>query len=204
MEVQDLQGAIVLLMKELGNLVEVVEGLRKDIQVLRDVVMGRKVRKGKGVVVGYRLSLSELGGEEVEIVKRFLYWLWEFRGEWVDMYSRGEAEGFDVRRMRVYLRGRTMEGVLERVLEGGYSRREVLKLLSEVGLLLYRVDGGGRRQYCIPVRVVVGFGSGGKEVRGVASRYVIDWGRVEELTKEVVGKGRGGERVVESGDDCLF
>ena len=181
---QDLQSALVFIVKELGNLVEVVERLRDDVQALRDVVEGRRLRKGKGVVVGYRLSLRELGKEGLEVIKKFLYWVWEFRVEWIDMYNRGEAEGFDLKRMRVYLRGRTIEGLLGRVVEEGYSRREVLKLLSDVGLLLYRVDERGQRQYCIPVRLRVGYG-GGKERKGVASRYVINWERVEELTWEL-------------------
>jgi outer membrane scaffolding protein for murein synthesis (MipA/OmpV family) len=56
------------------------------------------------------------------------------------------------------------------------------------------VDERGQRQYCIPVRLRVGYDKReGREVRGVASRYVIDWMRVEELTKGVVEMQKKGE-----------
>jgi hypothetical protein len=180
---QDVGG---LVLKELGNLVEAVERLREEVQLLREVVLGRKMRKGGKVVGGWRLRVSELSGEELEFVKRFLYWVWEFKGEWVDVYLRNEAEGFDPVRMRIYLRGRTFERLLERVCSEGYSKREVMRLLSDLGLLMYRVDERGLRQYCISVRLRVGVGANGRERKGVASRYVIDWGRVEELTQEVL------------------
>jgi len=205
MQGQGIQDVMVLVLKELGRSIEVIEGLRDEFRLLRDEVrllkeelVGRKLRKGGKVVGGYRLKLSDLKEEELGLVERFLYWVWEYRDDWIDRYLQHEGEGFDAVRLRVYLRGYTFSKLMDRVCVDAYRRRDVLRLLGDLGLLVYTEDEEGRRQYSISVRVAIGRDAKGRERKGVATRYVINWERVEELTKELLElKRKGGKQVVE-------
>ena len=82
MQERGIQDVMVLVLKELGRSIEVIEELRDEFRLLRDEVrllkeelVGRKLRKGGKVVGGYRLKLSDLKEEELSLVAKFLDWV---------------------------------------------------------------------------------------------------------------------------------
>ena len=182
----------------LDGVVDEIRELREAVERLREVIEREGRRRVKGFsdgvvkVRGYE-ELSE--GERV-VVCSFIKWLVGKERELVLRYLEGDPEGIDLRANRVYLRGVTLDEFLYQV-SGGVGKGEVLRLLGDVGLLRYKVNERGRRQYCISVRMVLFRKERGfdgkvytrKESR-VGSRYVVDWGRVLELY-EKVRQGRG-------------
>lgn len=174
-------------MDRLERLEGLVEDLVREVQCLRDVLerlFNRKLRLEGGKV----LSLRELGEDELWVVKEFLDWMRENWRDWVRMYEDGYTEGVDNMSGRVCLKKGTIEEFLERVCERGYMRRDVLRVLGDVGLLRYRDIGKGQRQYCIAVRIR-------KPLRAVVSRYVVDVERAKEVSQELKSLLEAKERV---------
>lgn len=192
-EVSDLRSGQDEVMEELRLLREAVERLREAVE--RE--MGKRVKGIKQVVFKVK-DYEELSEGEREVVRIFVEWLAGKERELAVKYLEGEAEGLDLRVNRAYLRRLTLEEFLDKVcIDGG--QLSVLRLLGEVGLLKYRVDERGRRQYCIPVRMRLVRNDVDDEgqkytVRRsfVSSRYVVDWGRARELY-ELVKKEKSGQ-----------
>ena len=196
-----------LLMREVSDLRSGLDGVADEIRELREAVERlrevieregrRKVKVFSDGVVKVR-GYEELTEGEREVVRSFIEWLVGKERELALRYLEGEPEGIDLKTNRVYLRGITLEEFLYRV-SGGVGRHAVLSLLGDVGLLRYKVNERGRRQYCISVRMALfrkERGVDGKvytrKVSRVGSRYVIDWGRVLELYERVRQEGRRG------------
>lgn len=196
-----------LLMREVSDLRSGLDGVADEIRELREAVERlrevieregrRKVKVFSDGVVKVR-GYEELSEGERMVVRFFIEWLVGKERELALRYLEGDPEGLDYKRNRVYLRGVTLDEFLYRV-SGGVGRYEVLSLLGDVGLLRYKVNERGRRQYCISVRMVLfrkERGVDGKvytrKVSRVGSRYVIDWGRALELHEKVKQEGRRG------------
>jgi hypothetical protein len=175
-----MEGRLERLERLVESLVKEFSGLAEEVKELKNVLerlLCRRLRVEE-VEEGRVLLLSELSKDELGVVKEFLDWMRENWKEWVKMYEEGYMEGFDSRAGRLCLRRDTVEKFLERAYEKGYVRRDVLRVLGDVGLLRYRVVGRGRRQYCIAVRI-------SKPVRTVVSRYIVDIERAKEISEEL-------------------
>ena len=200
----EMEKLVEFLVKEFSELRSELSGVVDELGLLRDAVerlkeaVEREVRRRvKGVehVVFKVRGYEELSEVEREVVRLFIEWLAEKERELALQYIEGNPEGLDRSINRVYLTRLTLEEFLNRVcLEGG--QLSVLRLLGDVGLLKYRVDERGRRQYCIPVRMVWRRTEvdalGRKYTRRdykVTSRYVVEWGKVVEIY-ELIRKER--------------
>jgi hypothetical protein len=182
--------------KELRELVEEVRGLREAIERL----MSRRLRVER--VSDEYLSVYQLSEDEVRLVEMFIEWMRENWYKWKEMYEGGKLEGVDKDKGMVYLRRGTLWEFLEKVSDLGYVKSEVLRLLGNLGVLRFKVKEGGRRQYCIPVRMrLVGVGPDGKEVvqTPVGSRYVVNVNRLSEVSQELRSVLKAKEEVESAG-----
>jgi hypothetical protein len=173
----EMEDRIKMLESLVGVLVEEVRRMREELgemRLLLERLSGRKLRRVDGRIEGRRLEIGDLSSEELEVLKIFFDWLrgnWE---RWKASYEEGYMEGYDSKRGLVLLRRGTMREFLDRVVELGYSKQGVLKLLGDLGILRYW-DKEGKRQYCIAVRIT-------KPMRSVASGYyVLGFERVREV-----------------------
>jgi len=203
----EMEKLVEFLVKEFSELRSELNGLGVELGLLRDAVerlkeaVEREVkRRVKGVehVVFKVRGYEELSEVEREVVRLFIDWLAKQEWELARLYEERNPEGLDRKSNRVYLTRLKLEEFLNRVcLEGG--QLSVLRLLGDVGLLKYRVDERGRRQYCIPVRMVWRRTEvdalGRKYTRRdykVTSRYVVDWGRVFEIYELIMEEKKKG------------
>lgn len=184
------------------RLIGLIEGLVERVERLErlivDRVIGRKLRGVDGKLGGARIGARELSEDEVELMKEFFEWVKGNWGKWKEMYEQGYMEGYDRERGLVILRKGTMEEFLGRAVDLGFKRQGVLGLLADLGILRYW-ERGGKRQYCIAVRVT-------KPMKGRKNGcYVLEYDRLREVAmelKELLGakeaKGRGSEATEES------
>jgi len=169
--------------KELRELAEEVRGLREAVERL----LSRRFRVER-LREGEWLSVHQLGEEEVKVVELFLGWMRENWFKWLEMYKSGKLEGVDRDRGLVYLSRKVILEFLDRVSDLGYLRSEVLRLLGDLGVLRFKVKDGGKRQYCLPVRMrLVGVGEDGRVIERsvVGSRYVVEVERLSEVSREL-------------------
>jgi hypothetical protein len=164
------------------ELVEEVRGMRLVLERL----LRRRMRGKVGKLGEARLGVWDLSEDEREIVRAFLEWA---RGKWYEWkvgYEEGKIEGYDSRRGLVLLRKGTMNEFLDLVRELGYGKERVFEVLGGLGILRYW-ESGGRRQYCIAVRV-------DKPARSVVSGYyVLVFKRMQEVSQELrMLDGKGG------------
>ena len=164
------------------RLIGLVEGLVERVERLErlivDRVIGRKLKGVDGKLGGARIWVRDLSEDEVELMKEFFEWVKGNWGKWKEMYERGYMEGYDKERGLVILRKGTMEEFLGRVVDLGYKRQGVLGLLGDLGILRYW-ERGGKRQYCIAVRVT-------KPMKGRKNGcYVLVYERVREVALEL-------------------
>jgi hypothetical protein len=165
------------------ELVEEVRGMRLVLErLLRRRVRGKgKVEKGGSLS---SLSVWDLSEEERELVRVFLDWARGKWSEWKISYEEGKMEGYDGRRGLVLLRKGTMNEFLDLMNEQGVMKQDVLRLLSDLKILKYW-ESGGRRQYCIGVRV-------DKPTKGIVSGfYVLVFKRMQEVSQELQGLSEG-------------
>ncbi len=162
------------------ELVEQVQGLVEEVREMRLVLeklLRRRVR-GKGKVEkGGSLSVWDLSEEERELVRVFLDWA---RSKWSELeksYEEGKIEGYDSRRGLVLLRKGTMREFFDLVKES-FRVQDVLQLLGNLRILKYW-ESGGRRQYCIGVRV-------DKPLKArISGYYVLDVMKMREVGQEL-------------------
>jgi hypothetical protein len=152
----------------------------RDMRLILERLLNRKL-KGSGKV-GKVLGVEDLSRDEVWVLGEFIKWLDRKVEEWGGGYKVERVEGFDEGRGIVILSKETMYEFLDSLaVKFGYKRHSVLGLLADVGLLKFW-QTGGKRQFCIAVRV-------DKPMRGgiVSGRFVIVYDRFKEL-KERVGE----------------
>jgi hypothetical protein len=163
------------------RLERLVEELVEEVRVMRlnlERLLRRRMRKKVGKLGEASLGVWELSEDEREIVRAFLEWA---RGKWYEWkvgYEEGKIEGYDSRRGLVLLRRGTMNEFLDLVRELGYGKERVFEVLGSLGILRYW-ESGGRRQYCIAVRV-------DKPARAVVSGYyVLVLKKMQEVSQEL-------------------
>ena len=170
------------LSKELERLGWLVEELVIEVRDMRLILERLLNRKLKGVgKVGKVLGVEDLSRDEVWVLGEFIKWLDRKMEEWGGGYKVESVEGFDEGKGVVILSKETMYEFLDSLaVKFGYKRHSVLGLLADVGLLKFW-QTGGKRQFCIAVRV-------DKPMRGgiVSGRFVIVYDRFKELKERVV------------------
>ena len=167
-------------LERLGRMVEELVIEVRDMRLILERLLNRKL-KGSGKV-GKVLGVEDLSRDEVWVLGEFIKWLDRKMEEWGGGYKVERVEGFDEGRGIVILSKETMYEFLDSLaVKFGYKRHSVLGLLADVGLLKFW-QTGGKRQFCIAVRV-------DKPMRGgiVSGRFVIVYDRFKEL-KERVGE----------------
>jgi hypothetical protein len=186
-------------LEEVGRMEDRIERLERLVEELVEEVRELKellrlaVRQGVLKVRGgdLRVGVRDLSEGEVMVLREFLEWARGKWHEWKVGYEEGKIEGYDSRRGLVLLRRGTMNEFLDLVRELGYSKERVFEVLGGLGILRYW-ESGGKRQYCIAVRV-------DKPARSVVSGYyVLVFKRVQEVSQELQrsfseGVSSGGE-----------
>lgn len=165
--------------KELERLSRLVEGLMEEVREMRVVLerlLRRRMRGNKsGRVV---LGVGELSRDELQVIVEFVKWMERKMGEWGNEYRMEDVEGFDRDRGLVILRKETMYEFLDMITPQYEYSRGIFGILGDIGVLKFW-QSGGKRQYCIAVRV-------NKPVRGVVSgRYVVMYEKLKEVAEEV-------------------
>jgi len=170
------------LSKELERLSRLVEELVIEVRDMRLILERLLNRKLKGVgKVGKVLGVEDLSRDEVWVLGEFIKWLDRKMEEWGGGYKVESVEGFDEGKGVVILSKETMYEFLDSLaVKFGYKRHSVLGLLADVGLLKFW-QTGGKRQFCIAIRV-------DKPMKGgiVSGRFVIVYDRFKELKERVV------------------
>ncbi|MCR6624635.1 MAG: hypothetical protein NDF58_08695 [archaeon YNP-LCB-024-027] len=164
---------LVRVVKDLSERVEECNELLR-VAVRQGVL---KVRRGGGK----KLKVGDLSGRELELLERFFEWARVKWVEWERGYEEGFMEGYDRERGWILLRKGTMNEFLDRVSDLSSSRQELLGLLGDLGVLRYWEGRGGKRQYCIAVRIT-------KPVRGermTSGYYVLEFDRLREVSQEL-------------------
>jgi len=171
----------------IGLMERVLEELREVREELLEIreVLGRLERRWAiecKVGGGDELRLRDLTEGELRIAGIFLNWVKKHERAWEELFKSNGEEGYDRVTGLCYIRKVTMEDVfISWIVAKGYLRKDVFRVLGDLGLLRYREKTGGGRQYCI--RVSWKFNSLKRE----GSRYVVNWERVEELYREWQG-----------------
>jgi len=173
-----MEGLMKLLERVLDELQEVKDELKNVREILMRVERRWEVERSGGVG---ELSLRDLTEGEVRVAGVFLRWMKENEEAWEQAFKATGEEGYDRVVGLCYVRKGRMEDFINRLVGKGYLRKDILRVLGDLGLLRYRVKAGGTRQYCIRVS----WKHNGMRKEG--SRYVVNWGRVEELYKELWG-----------------
>ena len=179
-------------------LIELVEKLFEKVERLERLMVSGRARVGVQGLRERRLSAQELSDQELKLLKVFFEWARGRWSEWVSSYEEGKLEGYDSKRDLVILRKGTIVEFLDIASDLGYRKHEVLGLLADLGVLRFW-ERGGKRQYCIAIRV-------DKPVRTrVHGYYVLDLKRMREVSEELRGLLSGGvsEGFVEGEVDAL-